>query len=98
MSDALQEMKAVSMSDECSVPCVTAIDDLVSTVFDKGALQLRTRQTLSDNFTFQGTSFNHGNPFVIRGQTSLPLLVSAKRWTNWKNNRTKIIALGKDDW
>jgi hypothetical protein len=58
------------------VPCVTAVDDLVSTVFDKRTLEFGTRKTLSDNLVFQGLSFNHGNPFVIRGQTSLPLLVS----------------------
>ena len=58
------------------VPCVTAVDDLVSTVFDKRTLEFGTRKTLSDDLAFQGLPLNHGNPFVIRGQTSLPLLVS----------------------
>ena len=66
------------MKDSLVVPCITAIDDLVPSVFDKRTLQFGTRETLSDNFAFKGTPFDQGNPFVVRGQTSLPLLVSEK--------------------
>lgn len=70
------------------VPCITAIDDLVSTVFDERTLQFGTGKTLSDDLAFKGTPLFHGNPFVVRRQASLPLLVSEKkkRWTNRKKN------------
>ena len=55
---------------------IATVDDLVATVLDKGALQFRSGQTFSNNFTLQGTSFDEGNPLVIGRQTSLSLLVA----------------------
>jgi hypothetical protein len=43
-------------------------------------LEFRPRETLSDDLTFEGTSLDHRNPFVVGGQAGLPLLVSEK-WT-----------------
>jgi hypothetical protein len=55
---------------------VTAVNDLVTTVLQKGALQLGTTQAFANDFRFQSDAFLHGDPFVIGGQTSLALFVS----------------------
>ena len=55
---------------------VTAINDLVATLFDKTALKFGAGKTFTNDFRFEGDSFGHANPFVIRGQTGLSLFVN----------------------
>ena len=58
------------------VPGITAINDLVSTVFHKRTLQFGSRKTFSDNLAFQRRALDHRNPLVIRGETGLSLFVT----------------------
>ena len=60
------------------VPCITPINDLVSTVFNKRTLKFRTRETLSDDLALEGNSLYHRYPFVVRGEAGLPLFISEK--------------------
>ena len=71
---------------------IATVDDLVATVLDKGALQFRSREAFSDDFTFQGTSFDEGNPFVIGRQTGLTLFVAAYK----KQRKTESVRRGTE--
>jgi len=69
--------------------CVSTIDNLVTPVLQKAALQFTSGKTLADNFTLQGCAFGHADPFVVGRQTSLSLCVSSSIYQDAGSKRRK---------
>jgi len=59
---------------------IPTINDLVSTIFQKGTLQFTATQAFANNFTFQSHTLFHREPLVVGAEPRLALFVAAVLW------------------
>mmetsp|Transcript_669 Transcript_669/g.1873 ORF Transcript_669/g.1873 Transcript_669/m.1873 type:complete len:245 (-) Transcript_669:73-807(-) len=76
--------------EEAGVP---AVDHLVASVLQEGALQFGSAQALADDLAFQCGALGHADPFVVRREARLALFVDHQeegyrhRGISWCNRR-----------